>query len=96
MKNFESKWRTCAARARQAEPPEQNAPTGFSTRVAALALTSPPLSLEAVWERLALRLLAGAVALLIICTALEAPRIRASSLLDSGVENSLTQVIWSL
>lgn len=96
MKSFDKQWQACAAQARQAARPSESAPFGFAARVAARAAVRPQTSQEAVWERLALRLVWGAATMMLVCAALEAPHLRRASLFDCGVEDSMTQVIWSL
>ena len=41
-------------------------------------------------------MLAGAVALLILCAVLEAPHLRGSRPLETGVEDAVAQLVWSL
>jgi hypothetical protein len=96
MKNFDAKWRVCAARAGQAQPRDEQAPFGFAARVVARRQSSPRWGLEPVWERLALRVLWGAAALLVICTLIEVPQWRQGHVLNSGVEDCVAQVIWTL
>jgi hypothetical protein len=96
MKSFDKQWQVFAAQARQAPRPGESAPFGFAARVAARITVRPQRSPEAVWERLALRLVWGAATMLLVCAALEAPHLRGASLFDCGVEDSMTQVIWSL
>ena len=96
MKNFDTQWRACAARARQAPPRADAAPFGFAARVVArdfLPETAPP---GVLWERLAVRLLAGAVGLLVLCAAIELPHLRDARPLEPGVENTVAQVVWTL
>jgi hypothetical protein len=96
MKSFDKQWQACAAQARQAPRPGESAPLGFAARVAARVAVRPQRSREAVWEGLALRLVWGAAAMLLVCAAIETPHLRRASLFDCGVEDSMTQVIWSL
>ncbi len=93
MKNFDDKWQTLAARARQAGPLDETAPRGFSTRVAATLLRPAQ---ESVWGRLAIRAVWGAAAALVICAALDAPYLRNANVFDCGVEDSMTGIIWTL
>jgi len=95
MKNFDEKWQACAARARTAERRDEAAPFGFAARVAARALSTPP-ELELVREGMMLRWLVGAVAALALCAALELPHWRGSPSLESGVENTVAQLVWAL
>jgi hypothetical protein len=41
-------------------------------------------------------MLAGAVALLIVFAVLEAPHLRAACPLETGVEDAVAQLVWSL
>jgi hypothetical protein len=54
------------------------------------------MALEALWERLAMRWLAGVAAVLVVCAALELPNLRAAPLLKPGIENTVTQLAWKL
>ncbi len=96
MNDFDTKWRLCAARARQASCPDPNVPLGFAARVVARGFAAPVPSWEALWERWAFRVLLGTAALLLICAALEAPYCRERSPLSLEVGNTMAQVIWSL
>jgi hypothetical protein len=42
------------------------------------------------------RMLAVAVALLVLCAVLEAPHLRGSRPLETGVEDTVAQLVWSL
>ena len=96
MKDFDTKWQALARQARQAAPRDEAAPLGFATRVLAhsRAETQPPR--EEVWGRMALRLLGVAIPVLILCAVLEAPHLRSSPSLESGVENTVAQIVWRL
>lgn len=96
MKTFDAKWRTAAAHARQATRREEQAPFGFVPRVAARAFLSEPAPLDSVWTRPLARLLAGAVAVLLVCVAVEWPHLRDSRPLEPGIENAVAQIVWSL
>jgi hypothetical protein len=96
MGDFDSKWQACAARARQAAARDDTAPLGFATRVLAFARQRSTPSPESIWERLALRSLAGALALLAVCAVFELPHFRDSRPLAPGVENTIAQLVWSL
>jgi hypothetical protein len=43
-----------------------------------------------------LRLLAGAIGVLVVCSALEMPHWGDDRPLEPGIENAVAQVIWSL
>jgi hypothetical protein len=96
MKNFDARWQACAARARQATPRDEEAPFGFAARVVARGLRPQSPAPDSAWERLAMRLLAGAVGLLVICAVLEMPHLRNTQPLEPGVENTVAQLVWSL
>ena len=96
MSDFDTRWQECAARARHAPTREDTAPFGFAGRVVARAFAHPGPSPEEVFGQLAFRMLAGAVALLILCTVLEAPHLRGSRPLETGLENAVAQLVWSL
>jgi hypothetical protein len=96
MRDFDARWQECAARARQAPRREDSAPFGFAGRVVARAFPRQSPSTEEVFGQLAFRMLAGAVALLILCTVLEAPHLRGARPLETGVENAVAQLVWSL
>ena len=96
MKDFDSKWQTCAARARQTAARDDRAPFGFAPGVLASGRPRAALSPEGVWERLALGSLAGVLALLAVCAVFELPHIRDARPLEPGVENAVAQLVWSL
>ena len=96
MKSFDEKWQAAAARARQARRPDEAAPLGFATRVAARALRSESGSSEILWLRLALRSLAGVLTVLAIYALLELPHVRERHPLAPGVENTVAELVWAL
>ena len=96
MNDFDQKWQTCVAQARQAAAREEAAPFGFATRVLACGRQPSEPSPETVWERFALGSLAGALALLTICAALEMPHLRDARPLEPGIENTVAQIVWLL
>jgi hypothetical protein len=96
MNDFDAKWQTAAAQARQATRREEGTPVGFAVRVLARAAQPERVPIELAWDRLMPRLLAGAVAVLLICAALEAPHWRDNRLLEPGIENTVAQLVWSL
>ena len=96
MTSFDAKWQRCATRARQTAPRDENAPFGFATRVAARAVASQPQSLESVWQYLTLRLLAGALGALLLAAAIEAPHLRDTRPLETGVADTVAQLVWLL
>ena len=96
MRHFEARWQECVARARHAPTREDTAPFGFAGRVAARAFSRREPSQEEVFGQLAFRMLAGAAALLILFAVLEAPHLRGSRPLETGVEDTVAQLVWSL
>lgn len=96
MKDFDAKWQELAAQARRASGREESAPFGFATRVLArLEEPSRPSGGE-IWGRLTLRLLSVALPVLLLCAILEVPHLRHSPSLESGVENTVAQILWRL
>ena len=96
MKDFDAKWQVCAARARQTPRPDDQPPFGFAARVVAHGFPPQAAVLETLWERLAVRLLAGVVGLLLLCAATELPHFRNARPLEPGIENTVAQIVWSL
>jgi hypothetical protein len=96
MKDFDTKWRACAAQARSAARWDESAPFGFAQRVAARALDAAALPVEFAWDRHMLRWLAGSVAVLVLCALLEVPHWRDARPLEPGIENAVAQLVWSL
>ena len=96
MNDFDTKWQACAARARQTSPRAEQPPFGFATRVVAQATRPGAAPLEFTWDRVLARLLAGAVAVLLVCAAVELPHFRDSQPLKPGIENAVAQLVWSL
>ena len=96
MQNFDKQWQTVAGRARQAPARDEVAPLGFGRRAVALGWQPQALGWEALWVRLALRVLAGAVGVLIVCAALELPHLRDARPLEPGLENTVAQIVWVL
>lgn len=96
MKNFDAKWQTCAAQARNAAPRSEAAPFGLAGRVAARAGQTAPRPAEFIWERHVVRWLAGAVAVLALCAVMELPHWRETRPLEPGIENAVAQLVWAL
>jgi hypothetical protein len=96
MQNFDKQWQTLAGRARQAPGRDEGAPLGFAARAVALGWQTQALGLEVLWVRLTLRVLAGAVAALIICAAFELPYLRDTRPLEPGLEDTVAQIVWAL
>ena len=96
MSDFDTRWQECAARARHAPARDDTAPFGLAGRVVARAFSRQEPSQEELLGRLAFRMLGGAVALLILCAVLEAPHLHGSRPLETGVEDAVAQLVWSL
>ena len=96
MNEFERKWQICAAQARQAPAVSEAPPLGVATRAAACCMTSKVSEVAQIWERLALRWLAGVAALLVVCVVVEAPHLRSAPVFQPGLENTISQLVWKL
>lgn len=98
MNDFNAKWQTCAARAREASHPKNQAPFGFAARVqrAVLASKSTSPGVELAWQRLTWRSLGFVAAILAVCAVIELPHLNDRKPLDPGIENAVAQVLWSL
>jgi hypothetical protein len=96
MKDFDARWQECAGRARKAPGRDGTIPFGFADRVVARAHSVKELSQEEVFGQLAFRMLTGAVALLILCMMMEAPHLQGPRPLETGVEDTVAQLVWSL
>lgn len=96
MQNFDTQWQTVVGRARQTPRRDEVAPLGFAHRVVALGWQPQALVWDGLWLRLTLRVLAGAVGVLIVCAALELPHLRDACPLEPGLENTVAQIVWVL
>jgi hypothetical protein len=98
MNDFNAKWQACAARAREASRPDEEAPFGFAARVqrAVLASTTSSPGLEFAWQRLTWRSLGFVGAILLICAIVEVPHLNDRKPLEPGIENAVAQVVWNL
>lgn len=98
MNDFDVKWQTCAARARDNPRRDHEAPFGFASRVLAAAAESPPPSipLEQVWQRLTWHSLGLVGVVLVICALVEVPHLKDRTVLDPGIENTVAQLVWAL
>ena len=96
MKNFESKWQTLVARARQSPPGDEPAPFGFAARIAARARAEAAPAFDDIWRGLAVRLLAGVAAALLVCAVMELPHLSRRPALETGIENTVAKLVWSL
>jgi hypothetical protein len=98
MNNFDRKWQSCVAQARQAPQRDDTAPFGFAARVQSLATSTsaPAVSLELVWQRLTWQSLLLAGTALIVCAIVELPHLRDAHPLEPGIENAVAQLVWSL
>jgi hypothetical protein len=96
MNDFDKQWQTVAGHARQAPGRDETAPFGLARRAVALDWQRPTPGPEILWVRLTLRVLAGAVGVLILCAALELPHFRDARPLEPGLENTVAQIVWAL
>jgi hypothetical protein len=96
MQQFDQQWQRIVARARRAPGRDEEAPFGFARRIVALGCQPQAPGPDVLWVRLALRVLAGAVGVLIVCAALEWPHLRDSRPLEPGLENTVAQIVWAL
>jgi len=96
MKDFDARWQACAERARKTPGREESVPFGFTSRVVARAYSRQEPSAEDVLGHLTFRMLAGAMALLLLFAVMEAPHFRESRPLDTKVEDAVGQLVWSL
>lgn len=96
MNDFDSKWQTCAGQARRLPPADACAPAGFAVRVLARAREPQAPEIAQIWQVLVARLLGGSVALLLLCAAAEWPHLWEQPTLQTGIENTVAQLLWSL
>ena len=96
MNDFDTKWQAGVARARQSPRRDEQMPVGFVTRVVAQAMPPGAAPVDFAWDRALARLLAGAVAILLLCAAVELPHFRNPQPLKPGIENTVAQLVWSL
>ncbi len=96
MKDFDTGWQVFVRRARQAPSPGEQAPAGFATRVARIGLGPAAVPLEIVWQQMVYRLLAAAVAVLLVCAGIEGPYLKDKHPLQPDIENTVAQLVWSL
>lgn len=96
MNDFTSRWRALARRARRADAHLVTPPAGFATRIVARAYAAKAPSAEEWGFRLALRSLAGILALVLVLALLELPHWRPRTVLDPKIENTVAQLLWSL
>lgn len=96
MNDFDTRWGRFAAHARRAPARPAVVPPGFATRVLARRGPGGEAGLEAVWERLALRWLAGVAAVLAVCAAVELPASQPAAVFDPALGNTIGQVVWRL
>lgn len=96
MKPFDQHWQTCAERARQAARRDEAAPFGFAGRVVSRARQAQASPGDTISPRQALAWLGGALAVLALCAMLELPHWQANPPLQTGVENVVAQLVWSL
>jgi len=96
MKHFDQRWQICATHARQAARRDEESPFGFASRVASRAREAQPSPSDLISARQALVWLGGALAVLALCAALELPHWHGEPPLQTGIENAVAQLVWSL
>jgi hypothetical protein len=96
MKNFDLKWQALAAKARQAPRREAAAPAGFASRVMARTRAREDISAEEIWWRLIVRFLGLAIPVLILCALLEGRHLGEEPLLETGLENTVAEILYRL
>jgi len=96
MKDFNERWQTCAARARQAARRDEASPFGLASRLASRAFAVQPSPSDSMSARQAVVWLGGALAVLALCAALELPHWHSDPPLKTGIENAVAQLVWSL
>lgn len=96
MNEFDRRWQTGAARAREAKPSEPaEAPHGFAQRVIARARNTPATPLERICERFTWRALACACAVLAASLLLEPTAAPADESFLPAVETVATELFWT-
>lgn len=96
MNEFDRRWQTGAARAREAQPTEPaEAPHGFAQRVIARARTTLATPLERICEHLTWRALACATVVLVASLFLDASGAPADESFLPAVETVSTELFWT-
>ncbi len=97
MNAFDSRWKDLSrhAQAGRTALPEE-VPFGFTGRVLAHAREPATASTEDLWLRLSVRSVVAVTSLLLILGVAEWRNARPSSLLESGVENTVAQLLGAL
>jgi hypothetical protein len=98
MNDFENRWKMGAEAARRAGPsvPSEEALLGFATRVVARWQAQPEISLPALWQWLALRVLGVMALILLTLAAYGALSLSGDAPLQPPVENAVGDSLWLL
>lgn len=99
MKNFDIKWQALAAEARRAPRRGEEPPPGFASRVMAqlrAAEETSEVSAEEMWWRLIVRFLGLAIPVLILCAILEGRHLDGGPPLETGLENTVAEILYRL
>jgi hypothetical protein len=98
MNDFESRWKMGAEAARRAGSsiPSEEAPLGFTTRVVAQWQAQPKVSLPALWQWLALRVLGVMALILLTLATYGALSWSSDASLSPPVENAVGDSLWLL
>ncbi len=98
MNDFESRWKIGAEAARRADSPmpSEQAPLGFATRVVAQWQAQPEVSLPALWQWFALRMLGVMAVILLTLAAYGALSWSSDVPLPPPVENAVGDSLWLL
>ena len=95
MSDFERRWQTCAARAREATAAPAELPAGLATRAWAQFTTSATNAASGVWPLLAWRALVLATLTLAVCLAAEFFAATPANAFTPHLEDLITQV-WEI
>lgn len=96
MKNFDQRWRRAVDEARHATVPEESAPYGFAQRIVARARSQERQDMSYLSERVVVRWIVGMTVVLLFCVAAEYRHLRGPTTLQTGIENTVAQLVWSL
>jgi len=99
MNDFDSRWRRAVREARLATDREDvAAPPGFAARVAARHAPrgEAVTPVQAGWNNWVLPLLGAMTTVLLVSAVLEWPHLRGPRPLETGIENAVAQLVWSL
>ena len=99
MNDFDSRWKQAARLAGQApDRGDSSAPPGFATRVLAHRRSgrTDGVPARAGWDNWVLPLLGAMTVVLLVSALLEVPHLRGPRPLETGIENTVAQLVWSL